>query len=515
MAQTGFTPVRLYRSSTPAAIPTAVNLEQGELAINIADKKLYSKDSTNAVFLLSDAAWGSGGGGVSPLVINNKTSAYTVVAGDLGKLINCTGGTFVLSLTSAATLGAGFVFNVVNTSNVATDVVTIDPAGSETIDATGSLEIRKGDGVQIVSNGTNWLVQNKRYMRGYSENFGDNTARARAQATGALALGQGPTASGIYSLALGFEASASGIGAIAIGGYAGGAAASGTYATSIGMNSAGNSSQSGGLASTALGGSYASGGDCIAAAIGTNISSYGARATAAVALGNTANVSSSNSVALGTSSSATASYAVALGPQAVASAPGAIAISGPWNAGSTTASGNSAIAIGDGCSATQRASIAMGESAFSAIAGKFATASGLFATAGDAQTATYTLRRATVNTTPAVLTTNNAAASTNNQVGLQNNSAHAFIGIVVARQQAGGGTQSAAWKVEGLIRKESSNATTTLVASTVTAISNVPAWTLSLSADTTNGALAINITGAPAINIRWTASIECTEVIYP
>lgn len=37
MAQTGFTPIQLYRTSTPGATPSAANLAQGELAINIAD----------------------------------------------------------------------------------------------------------------------------------------------------------------------------------------------------------------------------------------------------------------------------------------------------------------------------------------------------------------------------------------------------------------------------------------------------------------------------------------------
>lgn len=46
--------------------------------------------------------------GQLPYTLNNKTSAYTLVVSDLGKVINCTTGTFTVSLTSAATLGAGF-----------------------------------------------------------------------------------------------------------------------------------------------------------------------------------------------------------------------------------------------------------------------------------------------------------------------------------------------------------------------------------------------------------------------
>ena len=35
MAQTGYTPIQLYYSTTAAAAPTAGNLNNGELAINI------------------------------------------------------------------------------------------------------------------------------------------------------------------------------------------------------------------------------------------------------------------------------------------------------------------------------------------------------------------------------------------------------------------------------------------------------------------------------------------------
>jgi len=106
------------------------------------------------------------------------------------------------------------------------------------------------------------------------------------------------------------------------------------------------------------------------------------------------------------------------------------------------------------------------------------------------------------------------SASTNNQVILPNKSAYAFTGIIVARQQASGGTASAAWKIEGLIRREANAASTTLVASTVTAIDNTPGWTLALSADTTNGGLKIEATGAAATNIRWVATVQTSEVTY-
>ena len=49
MAQTGFTPIQLYFSSTTTNVPLAANLANGELAINITDGKLFYKDNAAAV----------------------------------------------------------------------------------------------------------------------------------------------------------------------------------------------------------------------------------------------------------------------------------------------------------------------------------------------------------------------------------------------------------------------------------------------------------------------------------
>jgi hypothetical protein len=49
MAATNFTPIILYHSTTVAATPSAGNLNNGELAINITDGKLFYKDNLGAV----------------------------------------------------------------------------------------------------------------------------------------------------------------------------------------------------------------------------------------------------------------------------------------------------------------------------------------------------------------------------------------------------------------------------------------------------------------------------------
>lgn len=54
MAQAGFTPIQIYHSTTPSQAPSSGNLASGELAINIADGKLYFKDSSNNVVVIAD-----------------------------------------------------------------------------------------------------------------------------------------------------------------------------------------------------------------------------------------------------------------------------------------------------------------------------------------------------------------------------------------------------------------------------------------------------------------------------
>jgi hypothetical protein len=53
MAQTGFTPIQLYRTTTAAAVPVNTNLADGELAINTTDEKLYFKNAAGTVKLLA------------------------------------------------------------------------------------------------------------------------------------------------------------------------------------------------------------------------------------------------------------------------------------------------------------------------------------------------------------------------------------------------------------------------------------------------------------------------------
>jgi hypothetical protein len=252
--------------------------------------------------------------------------------------------------------------------------------------------------------------------------------------------------------------------------------ATGTNAVAIGSESV-----SAGLRSISLGDSYASGTDSFAAAIAINTSSYGATGVCCVAHGFQAKATTGYSFAHGFQAQAVAASAIALGQSAQASA-------------------NDAIALG--------------RNSLAAILSKVAIGSGMFSTQGDAQSGILVLRSDTTGATPEALTSNNSTAGTTNQIIFPNNSAYAFHGTIVARQQASAGTACAAWKVEGLIRREGSAGTTVLVNSATTVLDNTPAWGMALSADTTNGGLKIEVTGAAATNIRWVATINTSEVTY-
>jgi len=402
------------------------------------------------------------------VTLDNKTAAYTVVEGDIGKTIYVTGdGTFTISLTSAATLGSGFNVKVWNTGN---GVITIDPAGSEYIDsATGSPQVLYAyEGIELVSDGTNWYRGTRRASLYYAENAND-------------AAQNPPIASGTYSLALGAGATSSGNVSVAVGGNA---IAAGASSTAIGRTSgnAGAAVGSAGSGAVSLG-SYASGTDSFAAAIANNSSSYGATGANSIAMGNLAKATGTSSVSLGDRSQTTGNFAFSTGLLNVSAA-------------------SYGAAFGYEASTYSTSSLAFASGSFSGFAGQH-------------QARIFVLRGRTTDTTPRVLVSDGGSSgSTNDQIILPNNSAYAFHGTIVARQQASGGTACAAWKVEGLIRREANAGTTVLVNSATTILDNTPAWGMALSADTTNGGLKIEVTGAAATNIAWNANIHTSEVTY-
>ncbi len=60
MAQTGYTPIQTYYSTTASAVPLAANLANGEFAVNITDGKLYYKDNSGVVQAMATLAHSAG-----------------------------------------------------------------------------------------------------------------------------------------------------------------------------------------------------------------------------------------------------------------------------------------------------------------------------------------------------------------------------------------------------------------------------------------------------------------------
>lgn len=372
--------------------------------------------------------------------------------------------------------------------------------GKIELDHTGT-----GSGITLSSDGTSLLLDGTAVGGGadlYAANESSPTAQPSATGANAIAIGDSATASSQDSVAIGDSATSSGTRSIAIGynstssgttstAIGNGANASGFYSSAFGYNATAVSS---GFASVvAMGNSYASGDDSFAAAIANNTSNYGA--------------TGANSVAIGDRAKATAADSFCISNLSTASAAGASVLGGRSNtasaSSSTTIGGESNIADGD----------------YSTAKGYYGNANGIrlkHATGvyPNQQGAYYVLGYTTSDATPIALNTSVWTPSSTNQIILPNNSAFAFHGTIVARQKASSGTASAAWKIEGLIRREGTAATTTLVNSATTVLDNTPSWGLALSADITNGCLKVEATGAAATNIRWVATIHTSEVTY-
>lgn len=138
----------------------------------------------------------------------------------------------------------------------------------------------------------------------------------------------------------------------------------------------------------------------------------------------------------------------------------------------------------------------------------------LFNAQGATQAALLLLARQTTDATPTVLTSNTSAASATNQVILPNNGAYSFSGEVIANVTGGGNT--ARWTIDGAIKRGANAASTAMVGTPTVTMTHFDAgaatWVVAVTADTTNGGIAVTVTGAAATTIRWVAKIETTEM---
>jgi len=121
MAQTNYTPISLYYSTTASTAPTAGNLVDGELAINTNDGKLYYKDSSGVVQTIASKAGNTNvssfSGGSTGLTPSTATTGAVSLAGTLAVGYGGTGATTITGLVkgsgtsafTAATAGTDYI----------------------------------------------------------------------------------------------------------------------------------------------------------------------------------------------------------------------------------------------------------------------------------------------------------------------------------------------------------------------------------------------------------------------
>lgn len=146
MAQSGYTPIQLYYSTTGSAQPLAADLRYGELALNVADGRLYYKDLSNTVQLLTAA--GSGGGTVTSVSGSGGTTGLTLTGGPISSTGTLTlGGT--LGFANGGTGNTSYTDGQLLIGNTATGGLT-----KATLTAGSNVTITNGNGtITIASTG--------------------------------------------------------------------------------------------------------------------------------------------------------------------------------------------------------------------------------------------------------------------------------------------------------------------------------------------------------------------------
>lgn len=146
------------------------------------------------------------------------------------------------------------------------------------------------------------------------------------------------------------------------------------------------------------------------------------------------------------------------------------------------------------------------------IQGMISHSNGRFSTSGDSQSGCYILRRQTTNATETELSTNNLNPAAGTRIALPNNTTYGFRAMVAGRSSTG---DTKVWHFQGAIER-GANAAATAIVGTVLSTTYEDAggatWLCTITADTTNGSLAIKVTGVAATNINWTAVVDTVEV---
>ena len=233
-------------------------------------------------------------------------------------------------------------------------------------------------------------------------------------------------------------------------------------------------------------------------------------ANAGSILGGNGNTASANFAAVGGGNGNTASgiSSLALGGNGN-TASGNYSIVGVQD---STASAARSVVLGKSCNSASTASdsVVTGEYGRSLLKGQRSHAAGRFTLTGDAQYVDFVARNRTIDATPSELFLNGS----DTKLTLEENSAM-FLTVAVS------GFSSTGADAAHYIRKVaiSNVAGTTALIGTVstigTDVETQAGYDVAITADDTNDALVITVTGAAATDIRWVAFISGTLIRMP
>lgn len=446
--------------------------------------------------------------------------------------------------TALVTNGSG----ALSFSSVGADLYAVETTGSTDPTASGTLSLAIGSGASAT--GLRSIAVGRAATATAQDSVAIGTDADTGSATGSVAIKgdiSGPSSNASVSILgattqqgvvqIGLNGYVQAASAVAIG-YNADVESSGASGVAIGTNAHVN-----GASAVALGNSRANGASSFSVVITNNTSSYGATGANSIAMGYLAKSqgSTNGSVAIGHNAQATSRETVAIGSSAYATGSGAVALGGYFGVSvqaratgassfavagynglsnrDSTAEGLSSIAMAGGY-AQQNQSVAIGAFAHANVRGKVAWSSYPLANSdGATQAGNYVLANSTTDATATKLVTDYdwASAGSINQIVLPNNSCYGFTGTVIARENSAQTNDFAVWEIKGGAVRAGSASTTALGSYNINKISESTGaanWSIGLSADTTNGAVAITVTGEASHSIRWVATVNTTEVTY-
>jgi hypothetical protein len=150
-----------------------------------------------------------------------------------------------------------------------------------------------------------------------------------------------------------------------------------------------------------------------------------------------------------------------------------------------------------------------GQRALADRRGMRAYGAGQFSTTGDAQQVDFMLRNSTTNATPTTLFLNGSSDR------LTIPSGKALFATVTVAGIINGGSKAAHYSRKVAIKNV--GGTTSLIGSVITLGTDVEddaAYDVTITADNTNDALQINVTGKASETIRWVAHVQGIEIAY-